>query len=231
MRPLTPLIALLFVALPVTTLANAPGSAFAPPSAKAAFEKLQKRHPDARVVWRDGLAGAEMLTSIDETPEGATDLARAQRFLTAWNPLLGIPTSQLRHRKTENSRLRRVVRYQQRYDGLDVLDRYVNVTLDTRGTVLTLSSDAVRITSCKRGKLSRRAATRQAIRGALGLSRKAKLPKIATRARQVIFAAPGRARHVWAVTVVKTPMHEHLEVLVDAITGQVLRISNQVRHG
>jgi predicted small secreted protein len=54
---------------------------------------------------------------------------------------------------------------------------------------------------------------------------------VANSAHQGVFAIPGRAHHVWAVTVVKTPMHEHLEVLVDAVTGEILRITNQVRHG
>ena len=138
--------------------------------------------------------------------------------------------TQLRLLAVERSRLREVVRFQQVWRDLEVLDRIVAVTLDHSGEVLTVTSDAVAVSPVKRGPMSATQAADRAVRAVVKVRAGAPLPKLASGAREVVFAGMGGARHAWAVRVVRSRGSEHLRVLVDANDGQILQVRNLVRH-
>lgn len=222
----------------VASLLAAPALALAAPHAQApsprvaqAFAELHKRYAAAEAVWQPGLAGPQMLVGLEARPDATTDRARAHAFLRTWEALMGVRARDLRFLAQERSKLRVTVRFAQTFDGLEVLDRYVAVVLDTTGTVLSVGSDAVTIAGFERGHLGRDAAVERALRHALKVPQDRPVPAARSQAREVVFAAPGLARHAWAVRVVRAQLREHLEVVVDATSGAILQVRNLVRHG
>lgn len=222
------LIALLTL-LPTLALA-APPTSSPTASQRQAFERLSQRYKAARAVWQPTLAGPQMVTGLAASPAGKDDDARARSFLARWETLFGVSPAMLRSFEVQKTRLRSVARFGQVHDGLEVLDRFVALTFDLNGTLLTVASDAVAVDPVKRGTMSLSEAAERAIRAVTGVRSDKPAPKLRASGREVILAGYGGARHAWAVRVVRTLGREHLRVVVDARNGKILQTRNMARH-
>ncbi len=216
-------VALLALLLPATALAGSSAQ-------MRAFSQLQARYAAARAVWQPGLAGPHMVTGLAAHPAGRDAEARSRTFLKRYRTLFGLRNAQLRLLQVEPSRLREVVRFQQVAGELPVLGRVVAVTFDRHGELLSVASDAVVLPAFKHGGLGALAAAERAVRAVVKTRAGERVPKLATSAKEVVWASWGDARHAWAVRVTRTPGVEHLRVVVDATDGRILQISNLVRH-
>jgi hypothetical protein len=231
------LVALLLPLIAAPAVANSPADPVRAIHAQAerAFQALQTRFPDADVSWRDGQAGPEVVTGLHiQIPGATTPQQAAETFLREHQDLLGIPARDLKPMGQSRSRDRVVVRFSQQVQTavgvLPVLDRYVTVTLDAQGRILTLASDAMPVRPFTLGRVAEPEARTAAVRAALGLHPDQPLPVVQTVQGQVVVAHPGRALHAWAVDVTVTPRVDRRLVLVDAVTGLVVHQQSVVLH-
>ena len=185
--------------------------------AEAALVALTGDSPDLRATWRDG--------------EGATPEARAASFLASQRALLGVDPGALRYLETRTLPGRSIVRMAQTWQGLPVVGRVVVVNLDAEGRVTRLVNGAQHITAVPAPAIEVTDA-RVAALTAVGLDAEsftmAQLGKLP--AQEAVLAHPGAAKRVFLVRVVRAPLSQHLEVQVDATTGDVLSVTNRVLH-
>lgn len=199
------------------------------------FEQLQARYPGADASWKDGQAGPEVVTGLRVQVPGATSPQQAaETFLREHADLLGIPAKDLKPLGQSRLTDRVVVRFSQQVQTaagvLPVLDRYVTVTLDAQGTILTLASDAMPVRRFALGHTTEADARTAAIRAALELKPQQPLPVVQTAQAQVVVAHPGKSLHAWAIQVTVTPRVDRRLLLVDAVTGQVVHQQSLVQH-
>lgn len=229
-----------------TGLCVASTAAATPPdrsAAEAAVESL-----DGRAVWSDFRNAPALVTGLRIAPEGETQQERAEAFLAEWSErLLGLSVSDLVFAGTEGARDRTSIRYQQFHQGLPVTGRFVLVTLNDAGEVLSVSNDTVGIAQVEAGGLAEvnaRAIAFAAVHpevpaSEMGLDVSAGTPTVAelpssvadtTKAMRVILADAGRAMVVWKVHVMSHPVMRNATVLVDTQTGKVVGLKSNVQH-
>ncbi len=199
--------------------------------AEAALVALTGDSPDLRATWRDGEARPWLIAGLRTATAGATPEARAASFLASQRALLGVDPGALRYLETRTLPGRSIVRMAQTWQGLPVVGRVVVVNLDAEGRVTRLVNGAQHITAVPAPAIEVTDA-RVAALTAVGLDAEsftmAQLGKLP--AQEAVLAHPGAAKRVFLVRVVRAPLSQHLEVQVDATTGDVLSVTNRVLH-
>jgi hypothetical protein len=191
-------------------------------AAEQRVAQLKQRYPEVDASWRPSLPGPELVTGLDvlmpgeSTPEG-----RARAFLSSQPDLLGIDVGLL-HRVDETRAKDRVIvhfaQWAQTPAGpRPVLDRLVAVTMDTRGHILTLASDALPTAEMPPATLSAAEAQAVVVREVLANKRPPKLPAVLA-----VWAEPGRGRLVWVLDAGLQ------RVVVDAVTGAIAARQSRV---
>ncbi len=206
------------------TLASRLATAHA--AAQAAIATLPAGPGGVVVEWqRDGVLPA-VVAGIRVPTLGSDALARARGFVDAHPTLVGCTSADLAPLAGSTSRERDVVRFQRRAFGLAVLDAVVSVTLDAQGNVVALVSDLSPIDQAPAAATISASLAQAAARAALGpLGAGASIaePELA------LWSFAGTLRRVWVVQTVALPGVRHERVLVDAVVGQVVALTNQVK--
>jgi Zn-dependent metalloprotease len=155
--------------------------------------------------------------------EGREDVARA--FVAQHPSLAQVSTENLALVRTERTKTRAVLHFQQTWAGLKVLGGAVNISFDKDNRVLSFVSSAMPLDGLEeRGDVGRQEAV-EAARKAVGLPAAAG----ATAVGKAVFAQPGSAAVVYRVVLSTLPLPGKIVVVVDAATGKVLKVTDEVR--
>ena len=174
---------------------------------------------------RDGLL-PEVVAGIRVPTQGTDAESRARHFLDTHAALVGSTSAGFAVLAVSSSHGRDVVRLQRRAFGLPVVDWLVAVTLDSKGTVLSLASDVSPVVAVPAAAKVSAAQAQDVARLALGpLGAQA---AIAT-PEPALWQLGGRLRRVWVVQTVALRGVRHERVLVDAVAGEALAVTNQVK--
>ena len=188
------------------------------------LDRLRAQSPSVRAVWRTGRVAPSLVTGLRLETTGNDPESRARAFLAEHAPLVvGVDVA---HLATETSARRTIVRFEQRHAGLPVFGRTVAVTLDAKGRVLTLNSDARPITHFDAATIDEAAARRIAVAHVLGDAVSPQDAKAIV--RRGVVALGTRGTEVFEVEMSRRPLAEVLVVRVDAHAGGVLNVRNRV---
>ncbi|MEY3015565.1 MAG: hypothetical protein RIT45_4300 [Pseudomonadota bacterium] len=219
------------------TVAAGRAASVQPPSdpahlaAQSAIAVLRRRAPRLQVQWqRDGRLPA-LLTGLAVPTQGlgadaqpdADALARARGFLLAHPALVGGAVDALAALPVSRSARRTVVRFEARPGDVPLLDRTLSVTLDAEGRVLHFVSDLPPLAAVPAGSVAADAAT-AAARAVPRLGR-----ALLSTPTPALWQPAGRMLRVWRIDAVVVAGASHLRVLVDAATGEVVHLEEQVR--
>ena len=102
----------------------------------------------------------------------------------------------------------------------------MSLSFDAAGTLRSLSSDAVALDGLDPDRdIGRAAAARAASERVLGAEAPEAREPLASR---VVLAGPGGARLAWRVIVPTIPMIQKIVCIVDAETGDVIKLTDEV---
>lgn len=212
------LLTAMFVAAPA-------GQAEEREAARAALTRLETAFgDDLRVHWPELRSAPARVSGLRWTTEATSPADIGAAFLAEFRDLIGASPEALTLVETEGTRRRTVLRYRQSWQGIPVLGGEVFVTLDREGRVLSLASSTVRTIDLDASKdLGREVAIDAAVRRVFDDD--AAHPAAATR---VVLPGPGGPVLAWRVLVPTVPMVQKIVCLVDAATGEVLQVRDEV---
>lgn len=178
--------------------------------------------------WQPGSAAPHRLSGFISRPYDGSPADVAAAFLGDLAPAFGFDAQELRVIGQETIAGVAAVRLEQRVDGAPVFGRTTVVTVEAgRATSVTGTPEPVRLSPRTR-ELSGREAITAALEAIEVAERDLAAPPVASR---VVMAAGAEGRLAWRVSAVVVPLSVHLTVIVDAETGAVLLVHNDVRHG
>lgn len=156
--------------------------------------------------------------------------ALAVEFVAAFPELTLAMVDELKIVNTQRANGRAAVRFRQMYEGLEVLERTLVVTVDEGSRrVLAMSANTASVgivdMTTDIGSEAAAQAAQIAVLGNEGKSAR-KVPDALV--RRAIWASPGGAAVVYRVVVPTVPMLEKIVCLVDAATGKVIKTTNEV---
>jgi hypothetical protein len=210
------LLAVLFVLSAAPATFAAPAMPDALPCAEVMFSPLTGAPSTLRSCQPSGARGSD-------------PVALARAFLSEHHQALQMSTglSDLRLLSAKHGLDSTHVLFQQTHAGMPVVDAYVSVHIDRAGQIQTLHSRYLGALAVDADEttVSADQATAQA-KEAIGFARgRGQSPP----PRQVILAQPGGASRVaWLVTLVAAEPQGDWEVLVDAVTGVVIKRHNRL---
>jgi len=179
-----------------------------------------------RVVWPTLRATPSRVSGLRWTRNDASPEDIGAAFLAEFPGLTGADPATLELAETEGTRSRTVLHFQQRWQGIKVLGGQVILSLDDSGRVLSMASSTARLDGLDMARdIGRKAAARAAIDRVHGDGQARDLEPLAT---LVILPGPGRAVLVWRVVVPTVPMVQKIVCLVDATTGEILKVTDEV---
>lgn len=186
--------------------------------------------PCAEIDWRAATQSPSTLRGCDAPGDAASDPQDAARaFLLEHRDTLGYAPAltdlefvSLRHGLAGSH-----VVFQQKYAGRPVLNTYVSVHLDDEGRVAVLHNGYLpRLAVPVLAPTVSAVGAVQAARQAIGFSAprgNSPAPRLA-----VLPMSPDQGRLVWQVVIVAASPAGDWEVLVDAVTGDVIKRANQL---
>ncbi|MFH1532187.1 MAG: hypothetical protein ABIK09_15790 [Pseudomonadota bacterium] len=179
-----------------------------------------------RVLWPRLRATPSRVSGLRWTPGDAATQDVGAAFLAAFPGLTGAPPAALELIETEGTRNRTILRYQQRWQGIRVLGGQVILSLDKSGRVLSMASSTTGLVGLDSSRdVGREVAVRAALDRIHGEGRGADL---GARAARVVLAGPGGAVLAWRVVVPTVPMIQKIVCLVDAASGEILTVTDEV---
>lgn len=226
--------ALLFLALTVavpqpSVAQDVPGPAGAAPTREMVQSELDGLRPTdggkLRVVWPHTRRAPSAVHGLrwHAGVEGEEDAARA--FVAQHPSLALVPADSLALARGERTKNRAVLHFQQTWAGLEVLGCSVNISLDKQNRVLSFVSSAMPLDGLEeRGDIGKEEAGETARKAA-------RLPATGGGAvvEKAVFAQPGSAAVVYRVVLSTLPLPGKTVVIVDAATGKVLKVTDEVR--
>ncbi len=201
----------------------------ASPVVTRALDALRAECPGLRATFAHGRATPASLTGLDVAVAGDTPEVRAEGFVARHAPIFGVPASDLAVRAVATAGARTNVTLAQRHEGLDVEGKSVVVTLEGR-RVVGVTNGAQPITALARATISAESARLLALEAVHGPATAAPL-SLATITRHALAVRGGRAVEIYRVGVLRKPLVEQLEVLVDAHEGRVIGLTNLLAKG
>lgn len=187
--------------------------------AQQAIQSLRMVQPALRVTWRGGHPA--VITGLDVAIDAPNPVHAAQQFLS----LNKLTISNLSHIDTQVRRGRTQVRFAQQHDGLLVLDRTVNVTIDAESRIRSVLNEAIPLTQVRPATITAEAARELALRHVFG-----HVPEveIVSHVRPVIIANGILGVSGFEVGLTRALGAEHIVVRIDAHAGHVLGTSSGV---
>lgn len=208
------------------TAGAAPGDEAVREAARDAVEQLESRH-DARVSWPAGRPTPKLVTGLTIATEGADAEARARGFAADHEALLGVSADELVHERTERQRARTSVRFRLVREGLPVLDRTLVVALDEQNRVLSVTNDLLPVGEVPEASIGSGEA-REAVRD--HLERVVDTGREVLPVEEALVRSRAETRRVFVVYAIQHLFREHLRVLVDAQSGRVTAVRNEILH-
>lgn len=212
--------AALFALLPPSARAAEPAPTEA---ARAAIAALAKSSPELRVAWSAEQVAPRLLTRISEPTAGDGPDDQARSFLERWPALYGAQ-GDLRLLSVQPVAGRVVVRYQQSWHGLPVEGAELVVTLEGERVIAVSGSTSplIEVRAARIGELQARRLAARAVFGEI-----AGAESSASVLGRVVRTSGGRGVEVYKLSVLRRPLVEQLEVLVDAHDGRVIGVSDR----
>jgi hypothetical protein len=164
-------------------------------------------------------------------PEGVTGVDIAKAFLNAHPELVGVGPDQLVLESTKAARERVAYRFEQRWQGLEVVGGEVVVLTVADGTVISLADETVPLNLTDDVSISANSAVDAAWLAVTGSRPSAAgLERTVANgmARKVVLARGGEAKLAYRVVVPTIPLLEKWVVFVDAHSGMVVQKQNEV---
>ncbi len=194
-------------------------------AAQVDLEQLGATHGDnLRVQWPALRATPSRVSGLRWTHDAASPEDVGAAFIAAHRGLTGVAPEDLSLGETERTKHRTVLRFRQSWQGIPVLGGEVILSLDREGRVLSMASSTARIGDLDTSDdIGRVAAARAAIERVHRTTEDR--PVLATR---VLISGPGGARLAWRVVVPTLPMVQKIVCLVDATTGEILQVKDEV---
>ncbi len=209
----------------VMLAAPAAGQAGEREAARVALSRLEAAFGDGlRVHWPELRTTPARVSGLRWTADGTSPADIGAAFLEAFPDLIGASPAELALVTTEGTHQRTILRYRQSWQGIPVLGGDLFLTLDRAGRVLSLASSTVRTAGLDATRdLGREVAVAAAARRVF----KDADPHEAAATRAVL-PGPGGPTLVWRVLVPTIPMVQKIVCLVDAATGEVLQVRDEV---
>lgn len=217
--------AVIAVALLVSSTPSTGAPLQAPPRhiVEESLARLSTSDRPPRVHWVAGRPTPSLVAGLRVPTVGASLRARAEGFVAAHPALVAAGPGALVYGGEQRGARVSSVRLEQRLDGLPVLDRGVTVALDSDGAVISLVDESVFVAG-SRPALVRPASARISARAAVAaVARTSEEPVAAWRIEGEV------ALPVWVVHVARPGSLALWRVLVDAETGGVVSVRDEVR--
>ena len=179
-----------------------------------------------RVLWPKLRETPSRVSGLRWTSGDDTVETSAETFLSEFSGLTGADARDLELTDTERSRSRTVLHFQQAWRGYRVLGATVILSFDEAGTLLSMASSTTGTHDLDPSRdVGRDAALRAANERVLGANSPV-APE--GRASRVVLPGPGGARLAWRVIVPTVPRIQKIVCIVDAASGAVIRINDEV---
>lgn len=196
-------------------------------AAVAAVQALQSR-VDGTVSarWKETGPLPHRLSGFATRPYAGAPAAAATSFLADLGALFAFDPAELTVTAVEGTRAVTAVRFTRVVDGAPVEGQTVVVSLDPDGRATAVSGLPQPLTMVPRTHEIEASAAISAALVALGVEEGAlTVPPTATHA---VMAAGTEGHLVWRVSAAVVPLAWHMRVLVDAATGEVLSVTNDI---
>ncbi len=195
--------------------------------AEADLSRLKSEAGDGlRVVWPTLRATPARVSGLRWTTGDASPEDTAAAFLEEFPGLTGTEPGDLELAETERTTNRTVLRFQQKWQGIRVLGGGVILSLDSEGRVLSMASSSARVDGLDPSRdIGRKAAVRAAVDRVHGEVAAGDARALAAR---VVVPGPGPSVLAWRVLVPTVPLVQKIVCLVDAATGEILKITDEV---
>ena len=178
-----------------------------------------------RVVWPDSRRAPSAVHGLRWSFEASGPEEVARAFMTGHPALTMVAPEALSLSRTERTKSRTVLHFTQSFQGLEVLGSKITVSLDQKSRVLSFTSSALPLDGLDDGTDIGRKAAVEAAREGAGIP----VPSTAFTVGKAVFVHPGKATVVYRVVLSPLPPLSKLVCLVDASTGKVLKVTDEVR--
>lgn len=204
-------------------------------TAETQVAQWKTRAPQLDVSWRADLAGPAMILDTGDQLDPARvqdqGLAWAQKHAELW----GISATDLQVLQLQTVAKRTTLRLTQTAlvagKRVPVLDRGLNLTVDTKGRLISVTADLLPVAQLATPRVGQNDAKKAAVKAALGAREDQGLPVERVQVCELaVIAGPSEAKLVWAADVVVQPLTDRRAVLVDAESGAVLSQRQTVLH-
>jgi subtilase family serine protease len=226
------------------------------PQARALVDQLRQERGDLRVrpnPWQPGFRSLSARGGALSGPRAGAPEEIARQFLLRYHALLGLEPADLatlvktREYRSAGDPLIHVF-FKQSVRGVDVFGAALRVHLGQDGTVVEVSNSTTRTGNVPQPRISSADALRAALAdirpelvaaagiitgptGASQLTQFAAGPlKTGPEASLVVFPSAGGARLAWKVTIAPGGLPQKYDVLIDAVSGELLYRRNRVRY-
>ena len=202
--------------------------------AQQALNRLSPVRPDREllVLWPEDRATPVRVAGFRWVPpDGLEGVDVATAFLAAFPELVSVSAEALVLSRAESGRQRTSYRFEQRFEGLEVLGGEVVVLADADGRVISLVDHSVPVALAPGETISKAEAAERAWLAVTGRGPASTGPERAlalSLTRKVVLARGGAPRLAYRVVVPTIPLLEKFVVLVDAHSGDVLSKNNEV---
>lgn len=195
----------------------------------AALDALRTESPRLRATFVPGRATPASLTGLTAPAPGPTAERRAEGFVARWAALFGVAPTELTVTTVDTAGGRTNVTLAQTHAGLEVEGKRIVVTL-AGDEVVGVTNGAQPIATFARATIDADTARLLALEAVHGPATAAPL-SLAKITRHAIAASGARGVEIYRVSVVRRPLVEHLDVLVDAHEGRVIGVTDHLAKG
>ncbi len=194
-------------------------------AAQADLERLEADRGDSlRVQWPQLRTTPSRVSGLRWSHDATSAEDVGAAFINEFRGLTGVAPGDLSLGEAERTKHRTVLRFRQSWRGIPVLGGEVILSLDREGRVLSMASSTARIEDLDLSRDVGRVAAAQAAIERVHHTTEDR-PALAT---QVIIPGPGGPRLAWRVVVPTVPMLQKIVCLVDAATGEILKLTDEV---
>ena len=209
-------------------LATPPVAADQPVSPKATASHLTAVQPQGKFMWHPSAQTIKLATRLDIRVSGETPRERADRFIAIYGAQFGVTSAQ--YLRAFRGTQRTSSHYRQLIDGQPVFDRSIVITENDGGTIVSVTSDLTTVKTVVRAQIDENRVRRIAVDHLNGTSQMPASVEAASRIEKGWVVLGDTATAVVDVSLSRGLMHEFVKVRIDARTGTVLSIRDQLVH-
>ena len=179
-----------------------------------------------RVVWPNLRSTPARVSGLRWTAGHASAEETAGAFIAEFPGLTGVTPDELRLSDTERTKHRTVLHFRQTWGEVLVLGGEVILSLDAAGRVISMASSSARVDGLD---ATRDIGRKDAVRAAIArVHSGVELEALRASASKVVLPGPGASVLVWRVVVPTIPMVQKVVCLVDAATGEIIKVTDEV---